>query len=95
MTHPNTRCRGLARQFLKSRKTDREQLAYATSIGRCILTHNRVDFERLHIQSITGSEQHFGIIVIPQKSAYEVAQRVGILLSLLTNCEIENRLLYA
>ncbi|MEH2465997.1 DUF5615 family PIN-like protein [Nostoc sp.] len=31
-------------------KTDREQLEFTTSVGRCILTHNRVDFERLHLQ---------------------------------------------
>lgn len=30
-------------------KTDREQLDFATSMGRCLLTHNRVDFERLHL----------------------------------------------
>ena len=33
-------------------KTDREQLEFATSVGRCILTHNRVDFERLHLRYI-------------------------------------------
>ena len=26
-------------------KTDSEQLKFATSLGRCLLTHNRVDFE--------------------------------------------------
>ena len=26
-------------------KTDHEQLEFANSLGRCILTHNRVDFE--------------------------------------------------
>jgi predicted nuclease of predicted toxin-antitoxin system len=31
-------------------KTDSEQLGFATSLGRCMLTHNRVDFERLHLQ---------------------------------------------
>jgi predicted nuclease of predicted toxin-antitoxin system len=31
-------------------KTDREQLEFATAQSRCLLTHNRVDFERLHLQ---------------------------------------------
>lgn len=31
-------------------KTDSEQLEFAISMGRCLLTHNRVDFERLNIQ---------------------------------------------
>ncbi|MBR8837661.1 MAG: DUF5615 family PIN-like protein [Stigonema ocellatum SAG 48.90 = DSM 106950] len=76
-------------------KTDAEQLELATSIGRCILSHNRVDFERLHIQYMEEDKQHSGIIVVPQKNAYEVAQRIGILVSALTADEIRNQLLYA
>jgi predicted nuclease of predicted toxin-antitoxin system len=76
-------------------KTDKEQLEFATSLSRCILTHNRVDFERLHLHYIDENKQHFGIIVVPQKNAYEVAQRIGILVSTLTAKEIMNQLLYA
>ena len=76
-------------------KTDREQLEFATSLSRCILTHNRVDFERLHLQYIEKDRQHSGIIIVPQKNAYEVAQRIGILVSALTADEIINQLLYA
>ena len=75
-------------------KTDREQLDFATAMSRCILTHNRVDFERLHLQYMEGDRQHSGIIVVPQKSAYEIAQRIGILVSALAVNEIENQLLY-
>lgn len=76
-------------------KTDKEQLEFAASLGRCILTHNRVDFERLYLHYIDENKQHFGIIVVPQKNAYEVAQRIGILVSTLTANEIMNQLLYA
>ncbi len=76
-------------------KTDNEQLEFATSVGRCILTHNRVDFERLHLQYLEADKQHFGIIIVPQKNAYEIAQRVGILVSALTAEDIRNQLLYA
>ena len=76
-------------------KTDIEQLEIATSLSRCILTHNRVDFERLHLQYMEEDRQHFGIIVVPQKNAYEVAQRVGILVSALKANEIKSQLLYA
>ncbi|MEH2246086.1 DUF5615 family PIN-like protein [Nostoc sp.] len=76
-------------------KTDREQLEFTTFVGRCILTHNRVDFERLHLQYIDENREHFGIIVVPHKNAYEVAQRIGILVSTLTADEIRNQLLYA
>jgi hypothetical protein len=68
---------------------------FATSLNRCILTHNRVDFERLHFQYIEEGKQHSGIIVVPQKNAYEIAQRVGILVNILMADEINNQLLYA
>jgi predicted nuclease of predicted toxin-antitoxin system len=76
-------------------KSDREQLEFATSLDRCILTHNRVDFERLHLQYIEEDKEHCGIIVVPHKNAYEVAQRIGILVNTLTADEIKNQLLYA
>ena len=76
-------------------KTDVEQLEIATSLGRCIITHNRVDFERLHLKFIESNQPHCGIIIVPQKNSYEVAQRVGILVSALTIESINNQLLYA
>ena len=76
-------------------KTDNEQLIFATSLSRCILTHNRVDFERLHLRYIGENKEHFGIIIVPQKNGYEVAQRIGILVNALTVDEIRNHLLYA
>lgn len=90
-------------------KTDSEQLKIASCLGRCFLTHNRVDFkvrprvderrkgtrtfERLHLQYINENKQHSGIIVVPQKNSYEVARRIGILVSALTVEEISNQLL--
>lgn len=75
-------------------KTDSEQLEFATSLNRCILTHNRIDFERLHLQYMEENRQHAGIIVVPQKNAYEVARRIGILVSALLVDNIRNQLLY-
>ncbi|MBE9204346.1 DUF5615 family PIN-like protein [Synechocystis salina LEGE 06099] len=76
-------------------KTDREQLEFATSINRCLVTHNRVDFEQLHLQFMQENRKHCGIIVAPQKNAYKVAQRISILVSMLTADSINNQLLYA
>jgi hypothetical protein len=53
-----------------------------------------VDFERLHLQYVENSQQHAGIIVVPQKNAYEIAQRVAILLNSLAADELANQLLY-
>jgi hypothetical protein len=49
----------------------------------------------LHLEYIEENKEHFGIIVVPQKNAYEVAQRIGILVNALTAGEIANQLLYA
>lgn len=76
-------------------KTDREQLEFAVSTGRCFVTHNRVDFERLNLQFIKEDKKHRGIIIVPQKSAYEVAQRVSVLVNSLTVDYIDNHLLYS
>ncbi|WP_333467767.1 hypothetical protein [Microcoleus sp. herbarium12] len=43
---------------------------------------------------MTAGWEHSGIIVVPQKNAYEIAQRAAILLNTLTADEIANQLLY-
>lgn len=74
--------------------SDYEQLVYATSLNRCLLTHNRVDYEALHLQFVSEDKQHSGIMVAPRKNSYEVAQRAMILLDGLTADKITNQLLY-
>ncbi len=76
-------------------KTDREQLEFATSLDRCLITHNRLEFERLHLQYIQENKQHSGIIIVPQKNAYELAKRISILVRALAIDRIKNQLLYA
>lgn len=44
-------------------KTDAEQLSFAASHGMAILTHNRVDFEKLHRQYLAAGATHSGILV--------------------------------
>ena len=75
-------------------RTDREQLEYASSLNRCLITHNRVDYKRLHLQYIQENKRHSGIIVVPQKNAYELAKRIGVLVRTLTIDKIDNQLLY-
>jgi predicted nuclease of predicted toxin-antitoxin system len=75
-------------------KSDQEQLAYAAANDRCILTHNRVDYEDLHLHYGQTNLIHSGIIVVPQKSPYEIVNRVMILLDSMTADEIANQLLY-
>ncbi len=75
-------------------KSDPEQLIYAASMNRCILTHNRVDYETLHLRYLTDRIRHSGIMIIPQKTPHEIADRAMVLLDALTADEIENQLLY-
>ncbi|TFI55531.1 hypothetical protein BLD44_003050 [Mastigocladus laminosus UU774] len=75
-------------------ESDQKQLAFAASIGRCMITHNRLDFEELHTNYVVNSQFHAGILIAKRRNAYEIAERVAILLDTLTADEIANQLLY-
>ena len=75
-------------------KPDPAQLAHAVSMERCLLTHNRLDYERLHQTYMAQGLPHFGIVISSQRTSYEIAQRLGVLLNALTADEFENQLLY-
>ncbi len=52
---------------------DEEVLARATELGKAVLTHNRMDFKRLHAKN----REHFGIIICTEnKDRLELAQRI-------------------
>jgi predicted nuclease of predicted toxin-antitoxin system len=73
---------------------DPDQLAYAISVGRSIVTHNRVHFEQLHGEYLAASEKHFGIIIATRRSPYEITQRLATLLNTFTADEVKNQLFY-
>ena len=75
-------------------KSDEEQLAYSASAERCLLTHNRVDFERLHTLYIETDKRHKGIIIATRRNPYDLTRRVAVLLDSLTADEIEGQLFY-
>src|SRR5687768_5880262 len=47
-------------------KLDEEQLLFALSRGRVLITYDRFDFRRLHAAYVSTGRQHGGIITIPQ-----------------------------
>ncbi len=75
-------------------KSDLKQLAFATSLDRCLLTHNRLDFEHLYTHYLIHNQYHHGILIAKRRNAYEIAERIAILLDTLTADEIANQLFY-
>ncbi|MDY6804812.1 MAG: DUF5615 family PIN-like protein [Cyanobacteriota bacterium] len=57
-----------ARDAGQLQKSDEEQLQYAVSQGKALLTHNRVDFEQLARQYFISGENHYGIIFAVRRS---------------------------
>ena len=83
-----------AREQKMLSKPDVEQLNFAVSLQRCILTHNRLDFEQLHTHYFNNNWSHSGIIIVKRRNAYEITERVVILFDTLMADEIRNQLLY-
>ncbi len=75
-------------------RSDIEQLTSAVQSDRVLLTHNRVDFERLHREWIELGKSHAGIIVARRRLPVQLAARVGRLLERLTADDLKDQLLY-
>ena len=74
--------------------TDARQLAFATSQGKAILTHNRVDFEALAQTYFEKKKTHSGIILAVRRPPKELSRRVLRILDSVTADEIENPIRY-
>jgi predicted nuclease of predicted toxin-antitoxin system len=74
--------------------SDEEQLTYAVSQRRALLTHNRTDFEEL-IQAYFNSEQmHYGVILASRNPPQNIAQRLLVILNKVAADEMENQVRY-
>ena len=62
--------------------TDAEQLAFATSVQRTLLTHNRVHFEQLIEAHFVAGLSHPGVIIAVRRDVYELTRRVLIILAM-------------
>lgn len=70
---------------------DDEQLEFAISQGRAVLTHNMGDFERLHEKYQSERREHFGIIVAPQWEIGVIVRRVLNMLNRVDAEQIKNQ----
>ncbi|MCI2429030.1 DUF5615 family PIN-like protein [Candidatus Acetothermia bacterium] len=57
-------------------RSDPEQLDFAISQERAVLTFNLVDYERLAVECFHRSREHFGIIVSPERHFRDLLSRV-------------------
>ena len=75
-------------------RSDEEQLTFATDAGSVLVTHNRVDFERLHRSWLDAGRLHSGIIIARRRLPVEVARRLGRLLARLPAEDFSDQLFY-
>lgn len=73
---------------------DEEQLQYAISQGRAILTHNMRHFEPLHKEFVDSRKDHYGIVVTPQWGIGEIVKLVLQLLEQVDADQMKNHYLH-
>ena len=73
---------------------DPEQLAYAVSQHRTIVTHNRGDFDELAREYASRGERHYGIILAVRNSPYELRNQLPLILNNVAADEMENQVRY-
>jgi Domain of unknown function (DUF5615) len=94
----NLRTRGFdvlsARDTGSLGKSDEEQMLYAVSLRRAVVTHNRVDFEKQHRRFLEGGMKHYGMIIAKRRKDAEVVTKLLALLDAVTAEEMQNQLRY-
>jgi predicted nuclease of predicted toxin-antitoxin system len=75
-------------------KTDAEQLEYAISQQRAILTRNIKDFTRLDRQHRDNGKEHFGILLSDQVPLRELLRRSLRFLGRRTEEEVKNNIFW-
>jgi hypothetical protein len=75
-------------------RSDDEQMLYAVSQKRAIVTHNRVDFENQHVKFLENGMKHYGVIVAKRRRDTEVVAKLLELLDTVTAEEMRNQLRY-
>lgn len=74
--------------------SDEQQLAYAASQGRVLVTFNVKDFAQLHRRYLSESRFHAGIIASPQRPLKEINRALQRLLAVANAEDLQNHLEY-
>jgi hypothetical protein len=83
-----------AREAGPKQFSDAEQLEFAISQGRTILSFNLVHYEALAEQYFLEGKEHCGILVSPRRSFRETLQRVLNLLSESEDVDLKDQIFY-
>lgn len=75
-------------------RTDAEQLEHAAAQGLMLLTHNRVDFEKLAGEWLAAARPHAGIIIAVRRPAHDIARRLLTILNLVAADEMRDQVRY-
>ncbi len=75
-------------------KSDNHQLDFAVSGKKALLTHNRVDFEKLATNYFDTGRDHFGIIMAVRRYPNEIVSRLLTILNQTTSEELINQIRY-
>lgn len=75
-------------------KTDYEQFEFAKSQKLVLLTHNRVDFEKITQEHFTSNKTHYGLIIAARQSPQEIVRRLLKILNTFTADEMKNQIIY-
>lgn len=75
-------------------RSDDEQMLYAVSQKRAVVTHNRIDFEKQHVKFLEGGMNHYGVVIAKRRKDAEVVTKLLTLLDEVTAEEMKNQLRY-
>jgi hypothetical protein len=75
-------------------RDDDEQLLYAVSQRRAILTHNRLHFEEQHAGFLESGLRHYGIIIAKRRKPEELLKRLLLVLDSMSAEDMENQMRY-
>lgn len=83
-----------ARDAGQLHKSDAEQLAYAVSQHKALLTHNRADFEALAQTYFAAGQPHYGIIIAVRRLPHAIVHRLLHILNHVTADEMQDQVRY-
>lgn len=76
-------------------RNDAAQLHYATEHRWTLLTHNRIDYELLHVEALREQRSHSGILIANRRASdFELARRIMTVLNRFTAEDVVSQLFY-